>query len=300
MKQTTVIAAPDSWHDAAVQICLALEEGKNIEVVTVMEPSMDCAALSAFLDMLRGEEARTGVSFPVRVSHGGERGGTTFSRNATLFSPGEQAALWKARAAICGCGGVGGYVADILARTGVGHLDLFDPDSFEESNRNRQLMCGASTLGRKKAEVLRDYLMDAAPYARVEAHPVRADDGAAEMLAAADIIVDCADNLNKIAVLRVAKRLRKMYVTGGVRGLNWHVGAFRDAAEVCGLYERPRELVRGPQCDTATQGMCAGFLARSCIDLILHRNSPGMNGITMYDAAPHQLFMRTTPASPAL
>lgn len=65
---------------------------------------------------------------------------------------------------IAGCGGIGGLLAMTLARLGVGHIKLADPDSFEASNINRQLGAGQNTLGRNKAivvgEVVREMVSD--------------------------------------------------------------------------------------------------------------------------------------------
>jgi len=66
----------------------------------------------------------------------------------------EQLRLLQSQVAIIGCGGLGGRTAELLARLGIGHLSLTDPDSFSESNLNRQIFCTTQTLGRNKVEVL--------------------------------------------------------------------------------------------------------------------------------------------------
>ena len=60
--------------------------------------------------------------------------------------------LQQKRVAIIGCGGLGGYVIEELARIGIGHLHRFDPDTFSASNCNRQLNALESTMGLYKAE----------------------------------------------------------------------------------------------------------------------------------------------------
>jgi molybdopterin/thiamine biosynthesis adenylyltransferase len=66
----------------------------------------------------------------------------------------QQLRLFQSRVAIIGCGGLGGRTAELLARLGIGHLILTDPDSFSESNLNRQIFCTTQTLGWNKVEVL--------------------------------------------------------------------------------------------------------------------------------------------------
>lgn len=61
---------------------------------------------------------------------------------------------------ILGCGGVGGYVTEALARSGVGTLILVDFDIIDESNINRQIIALSSTIGRKKVDVLEERVKD--------------------------------------------------------------------------------------------------------------------------------------------
>lgn len=76
-----------------------------------------------------------------------------FIRSALLLGEGAIQKLNSCRVAVFGLGGVGGYVVEALARTGVGTLDLIDGDKLSESNINRQIIALHSTVGRFKAEV---------------------------------------------------------------------------------------------------------------------------------------------------
>lgn len=75
--------------------------------------------------------------------------------------------LNNARVTVVGIGGVGAYAAEMLLRAGVGHITLLDSDTVSDSNRNRQLLAMASTLGRKKTEVARERLLDINPQADI-------------------------------------------------------------------------------------------------------------------------------------
>lgn len=76
--------------------------------------------------------------------------------------------LSRARVAIFGIGGVGGYVAEALARSGVGALDLIDSDTVCLSNLNRQIIATHATLGRYKVDVMQERIHDINPDCRVE------------------------------------------------------------------------------------------------------------------------------------
>ncbi len=94
------------------------------------------------------------------------------SRTAMLL--GEQATerLSQARVAVFGVGGVGGYVAEALARAGVGALDLIDSDTVSVSNINRQIIALHSTVGRLKVEVMAERIRDINPDCCVRTYPL--------------------------------------------------------------------------------------------------------------------------------
>ena len=68
---------------------------------------------------------------------------------------------------VLGCGGVGGYVVEALARSNIGSLILVDFDKIEESNSNRQIIALNSTIGKKKVDVLEERVLDINPSCKV-------------------------------------------------------------------------------------------------------------------------------------
>ena len=93
-----------------------------------------------------------------------------FDRSRLLIGRDGIDRLKKSRVAVFGVGGVGGYVAEGLARSGVGTLELFDHDTVSLTNLNRQLIALHSTLGRSKVEVMAERIHDIAPECRVVTH----------------------------------------------------------------------------------------------------------------------------------
>lgn len=86
-----------------------------------------------------------------------------FQRTEMLLGPEAMDGLAHARVAVFGIGGVGGYVVEALARSGVGALDLVDKDEVALSNLNRQIIALHSTVGRPKAEVAAERVKDINP-----------------------------------------------------------------------------------------------------------------------------------------
>lgn len=79
--------------------------------------------------------------------------------------------LAHSRVAVFGVGGVGGYVCEALARSGVGALDLIDKDKVALSNINRQIIATQETVGREKTDVMRERILSINPVAAVQVHP---------------------------------------------------------------------------------------------------------------------------------
>ena len=92
-----------------------------------------------------------------------------YSREELLIGEEGLNKLRRARVAVFGIGGVGGYVVEALARSGVGALDLFDGDTVALTNINRQIIALENTVGRPKVEVAQERVLLIDPQCRVEA-----------------------------------------------------------------------------------------------------------------------------------
>ena len=92
-----------------------------------------------------------------------------FDRTARLLGREAVDRLAASAVAVFGLGGVGSYAAEALARAGIGRLLLVDADVVDETNINRQLVALHSTVGRPKAEVMRERVLDIHPACRAEA-----------------------------------------------------------------------------------------------------------------------------------
>ena len=120
-----------------------------------------------------------------------------FARTELLLGAEAMARLASARVAIFGIGGVGGYVAEALARSGVGALDLFDDDAVSLTNLNRQIIATRDTLGRPKVEVMVERIAAIAPDCRATPHRLfyMPDTADGVDLARYEYIVDAVDTV---------------------------------------------------------------------------------------------------------
>ncbi len=125
-----------------------------------------------------------------------------YLRNTSILSARDQLKLSQSCVAVIGAGGLGGHVITILARMGIGKLCVADPDAFEASNLNRQVLAAAETLGTNKAEAAKNMLAGINPAVTVQSFAVRLDaDNAPEILAGANTVVDALDNVSDRMVL---------------------------------------------------------------------------------------------------
>ena len=95
-----------------------------------------------------------------------------FLRTAMLLGEEAVARLQKARVAVFGIGGVGGYTVEALARSGIGQLDLIDSDTVSVSNINRQILATHSAVGMPKVEAAKARVLDINPECIVRTHQV--------------------------------------------------------------------------------------------------------------------------------
>lgn len=135
-----------------------------------------------------------------------------FVRTAYLLGDEAVERLKRSSVILFGVGGVGSFCAEALARAGIGKLCLVDPDTVLESNLNRQLVALRSTIGRNKAEVMKERIADINPLAEVTAMslfylPENAD---SVDLSAYDVVIDAVDTVS--AKIEIAVRANALGV----------------------------------------------------------------------------------------
>ena len=167
---------------------------------------------------------------------------TQFSRTELLLDKDSMEILKNARVAVFGIGGVGGYVCEALVRSGVYHFDLIDDDKVCLTNLNRQIIATRKTVGRYKAEVMRDRILEINPDADVQIHkcfflPENEDEFPFESY---DYIVDAVDTVTaKLALVMKAQALHIPIISSMGAGNKLDPTAFRVAdiydTKVCPL-----------------------------------------------------------------
>ena len=133
-----------------------------------------------------------------------------FSRTEMLIGKEGMEKLKNARVAVFGLGGVGSFVCEGLARSGVGGFVLVDFDKVDESNINRQIIATTKTIGRNKVDVMKERILDINPDANVEIHNefYLADSTSDIITEDLSYVVDCVDTIMaKIAIICKSKEI---------------------------------------------------------------------------------------------
>ena len=119
-----------------------------------------------------------------------------YIRNLGALTEEECALLRTKTVFAAGCGGLGGYLVEMLLRLGVGTIRAADGDAFEASNLNRQLLSSPQALGMPKAEAAAARAALINPDVRFEAIPAFVtEENAAELIRGCDAVLDALDNI---------------------------------------------------------------------------------------------------------
>ncbi len=142
-----------------------------------------------------------------------------FERNK-IFSRAQQEKLSQKRAAVIGCGGLGGYAIEMLARAGVGYIIVCDGDVFDETNLNRQILCTENNLGKSKAEAAAERIN--AINSEVKSEPFSCnltEENASEIMGGCDVVIDALDSVcGKMMLQKVCRMYDIPMVHGAIGG----------------------------------------------------------------------------------
>lgn len=214
-----------------------------------------------------------------------------YERNQGTIGWEGQIRLLESAVAIVGCGGLGGWIIEGLARMGVGHLILIDGDTFEENNLNRQALCTEVNLGQFKAEAARERVAQVNSATEVTVHPVMAnEESLREMLAGADVAVDALDTLPARLVLqRVAQSLGIPVVHGAIGGYVGQVmTVFPEDKGLYALYGQGDVPERGIEAQlgnpAATPMMVAAWQIQEVLKILLGTGEPLRHRLLFMDA----------------
>lgn len=174
-----------------------------------------------------------------------------FGRTIALLGKDKAEAVSRASVMVIGCGAVGGYALEMVARLGFGKIWAVDFDVFEESNINRQILAVTETLGRKKCDAAKERGLAINPEAEVTAVDLRItkDNLGFILQAKPDFVIDAIDEMNaKAALINFLLKNEVWFVSAMGAALKTRpellVPARLDKTSGCPMAKKLREMLR--------------------------------------------------------
>jgi len=151
-----------------------------------------------------------------------------YLRNLKALKPIEQKKICSSKVLVCGCGGLGGIVIQLLARAGVGCLRLVDGDTFTLTNLNRQLLGETSNLAKYKAQIAAEQVRAVNPLVQAEECTLMVQpDNVESLMQGMDLVLDAFDNLpGRFLLADGARKLGTPFIHAAVAGWWGQISTF--------------------------------------------------------------------------
>jgi molybdopterin-synthase adenylyltransferase len=216
-----------------------------------------------------------------------------YIRNLDSITIEDQLTLARSRVCIIGAGGLGGHIILLLARLGIGNMQIADGDLFDETNLNRQALSSMDALGKPKALVAKKEVIKINPAINVTALNIRLTmDNAEEIFNGSGVIVDALDNIpDRFTVETTAKKMGIPLVHGAVAGFIGQVmTVFPDDAGMENIYDKNRGPIP-PEKNPAlklgvpavTPAIIASFQVMETIKILLEKKNTLRNTLGYLD-----------------
>ena len=198
-----------------------------------------------------------------------------YERNIGAITQAEQELLKIKRVAIIGCGGLGCYIAELLARLGLGHLTLVDGDVYAASNLNRQLYSLETNLGINKTSETRERLLKIRSDLSIKTFDIILnEENSRTILKDHDLIIDALDNVKtRLLVEKIANELGTVLVHGAVKEWFAQISTvFPGDFTLSTLYQSDLELER-PSVLAFTPAFCATIQVSEALKVLLNKDN---------------------------
>ncbi len=211
-----------------------------------------------------------------------------YKRNMNTLSPEENEKLRGFKVCVVGCGGLGGYVIEMMGRLGIGTITAVDGDVFDETNLNRQLLSTEEILGKSKALAAGERMQKV--NSDVKIHPVQTfvtEENCDEIISGHDIVVDALDNMTARRLLELhCERLDIPMIHGAIAGWYGQVSAIMPGDRTLQKIYSPNEN-KGAETELGNPSFSPALVASievaEAIKVLLHRGETLQNRLLTID-----------------
>jgi molybdopterin/thiamine biosynthesis adenylyltransferase len=215
-----------------------------------------------------------------------------YLRNSPAITIEEQIVLAESQVAVVGCGGLGGHVILLLTRLGIGKLHVFDPDTIDETNLNRQVLCFPENMGAFKAEEAARQCAMINPAVEISAHvmPITRNNQG-HYFSNTDVVVDALDNPeDRLLLNSLTRGLNIPMVHGAVAGFEGRVMTVSPGdTGIEALYHSREGEIQKPSAETLlgtpalAPSLIATFQAMAVLKILLKRSPMPVNSFLHLD-----------------
>lgn len=216
-----------------------------------------------------------------------------YIKNQNMLTEAENSSLRNCKVAVVGCGGLGGFIIEMLARLGIGHLTVIDGDVFDVSNLNRQLFSTPENLGEFKALEATKRVGNINPDVEVRAvNLFLTNENAVELLGGHDVVCDALDSISTRFLLQnEAEKLEIPVVHAAIAGWMAQVCTIMPGDQT--LYKiYPQDLNKGEEDDLGnpsfTPALAASLQVAEVLKVLLKKGDLLQNKLLTYNLLTHE------------
>ena len=209
-----------------------------------------------------------------------------YERNYSTISEEDMITLKNSKVLVIGCGGLGGYIIEMLTRIGVGYITVVDGDVFDETNLNRQLYSTMANLGMSKSDAVKERVSQINPDTHLTAISVKlTHQNIGSIVEGHDVVIDAVDNITTRLLLESACSEHVMpLIHGAIAGWYFQLSVIMPGdnllSKVYGsATEKGIESMLGNP--SFTPAAAASFQVAECIKVLLNKELP-LRGKLLY------------------
>lgn len=216
-----------------------------------------------------------------------------------IFSSDDMTLLGNARVCVVGCGGLGGYVVEMLTRVGIGYIRIIDGDVFDETNLNRQLLSNTSNIGKVKVHEAKRRLEVINPEVIVEVvHDYLDDKNVESLIDNCDVVIDALDQISTRFILNeCCGKLNTPMIYGAIAGWYAQVATIMPGDQtLSGLYpDYQNKKLKGVEVELGnpsfTPALAASIQVSECLKLLTKKGELIRNQVMYIDLLDNEMMM---------
>jgi molybdopterin/thiamine biosynthesis adenylyltransferase len=209
-----------------------------------------------------------------------------YLRNLGIFSCEGQLKLLESTVVIVGLGGLGGQLVEQLGRAGVGKIITVDPDIFEETNLNRQLLSNMANLGREKTNEAKERLEKINKAVEFTGFQCRFNELPHDVWEKADLVFDCLDNIDdRLVLAQKCSASNCPLVHGAIAGWYGEVGVVWPGSEMLQKHYRGQHegLEKELGTPTFTAAAAASLMAAKGCQILMGKHKSKQSTMHFFD-----------------